>query len=127
MNYLLIGEMITDNILSKLIKIINEWERETDDIEEFKKFTIENYTALPDSLVKLLAWVTGEYSNKLYFNDQNKIKQILEMLTYLLNKTYNNEMTNCLLISAITKIHSNLNFTCLDYEIENNLKENYYP
>ena len=40
MNYLLIGEMITDNILSKLIKIINEWERETDDIEEFKKFTI---------------------------------------------------------------------------------------
>ena len=40
------GEMMTDNILSKLIKIINEWERETDDIEEFKKFTIENYAVL---------------------------------------------------------------------------------
>ena len=116
------GEMITDDILSKLIKIINEWERETDDIEEFKKFTIENYAtivenyaALPDSLVKLLAWVTGEYTNKLYFNDQNKIKQILEMLTYLLNKAYDDDMTKCLLISAIAKIHSNLNFIPLDY------------
>ena len=54
---------------------------------------------LPDSLVKLLAWVTGEYTNKLYFNDQNKIKQILEMLTYLLNKTYDEDMTKCLLHS----------------------------
>ena len=44
MNYLLI--LVTDDILSKLIKIINEWERETDNIEEFKKFTIENYAVL---------------------------------------------------------------------------------
>ena len=35
---------------------------------------------------KLLAWVIGEYTNKLYFNDQNKIKQILEMLTIYLIK-----------------------------------------
>ena len=124
------GDMITDDILSKLIKIITEWERETDDIEEFKKFTIENYAiivenyaALPDSLVKLLAWVTGEYTNKLYYNDQNKIKQILEMLTYLLNKTYDDDMTKCLLISAIAKIHSNLNFVPLDYV--NNIIEKY--
>ena len=124
------GDMITDDILSKLIKIITEWERETDDIEEFKKFTIENYAtivenyaALPDSLVKLLAWVTGEYTNKLYFNDQNKIKQILEMLSYLVNKTYDDDMTKCLLISAIGKIHSNLNFIPLDYV--NNIIEKY--
>ena len=64
---------------------------------------------------KLLAWVIGEYTNKLYFNDQNKIKQILEMLTYLLNKAYDDDMTKCLLISAIAKIHSNLNFIPLDY------------
>ena len=37
------------------------------------------------------------------------------MLTYLLNKTYDDEMKKCLLISAITKIHSNLNFISLDY------------
>ena len=35
---------------------------------------------------KLLVWVIGEYKNKLYFNDQNKIKQILEMLTIYLIK-----------------------------------------
>ena len=64
---------------------------------------------------KLLVWVIGEYTNKLYFNDQNKIKQILEMLTYLFNKIYDEDMTKCLLISSITKIHSNLNFISLDY------------
>ena len=37
------GEMITDEILSKLIKIITEWEKESEDLEEFKKYTIENY------------------------------------------------------------------------------------
>jgi AP-4 complex subunit epsilon-1 len=65
------GELITDEILSKLIKLINEWENETD-TEEFKQFTIdnythivENYTTLPDSLVKLMGWVIGEYAKKL--------------------------------------------------------------
>ncbi len=54
------GDLITDEILSKLIKLINEWESETDE-EEFKQFTIDNYTSiienisnLPDSLVKVL-------------------------------------------------------------------------
>ena len=45
------------------------------------------------------------------------------MLTYLLNKTYDDDMTKCLLISAIAKIHSNLNFVPLDYV--NNIIEKY--
>jgi AP-4 complex subunit epsilon-1 len=54
------GELITDEILSKLIKLINEWEGETDE-EEFRTYTIDNYSQiidnypmLPDSLVKVL-------------------------------------------------------------------------
>ena len=116
------GDMITDDILSKLIKIINEWEKETEDEEEFKSFTIENYATivenyavLPDSFVKLMAWVIGEYTNKLYINDPSKIEKILEMLAYLLNKTYDDEMTKCLLISAIAKVHSNMRFSPLDF------------
>ena len=31
------GDMITDDILSKLIAIISEWESETDNLNEFKK------------------------------------------------------------------------------------------
>ena len=46
------------------------------------------------------------------------------MLTYLFNKIYDDEMTKCLLISSITKIHSNLNFISLDYVKE--IIEKYY-
>ena len=112
------GDMITDDILSKLVAIISEWENETDDLNEFKKYTIENYASivenysvLSESFVKLMAWVIGEYTCKLYFNDTEKIKGIIQMLSYLLNKTYEDDMTKCLLISAIAKISSNINFS----------------
>ena len=124
------GDMINDEILSKLIGIISEWEKETDDINEFKKYTIENYATivenyatLSDSFVKLMAWVIGEYTNKLYLNDDEKIKGILEMLTYLLNKKYDDEMTKCFLISAISKIHSNINY--IDFNFINEVMEKY--
>ena len=116
------GDMITNDILSKLIKIITEWAREAEDIEEFKSHTIENYSkivenyaVLPDSFVKLMAWVIGEYSNELYVNEPEKIEVILQMTVYLLNKTYDDQMTKCLLISAITKVHSKMNFSQLDF------------
>ena len=112
------GDMITNDLLSKLIAIINEWESENDDLNEFKRYTIENYativenySVLPESLVKLMAWVIGEYTCKLYFNDTEKIKGIIQMLSYLLNKAYDDEMSKCLLISAIAKINSNINFS----------------
>ena len=124
------GDMITDDILSKLVAIINEWESETDDLNEFKKYTIENYativenySVLPESLVKLMAWVIGEYTCKLYFNDNEKIKGIIQMLTYLLNKTYDDEMTKCLLISAIAKINSNINYS--EQNLVNDIMERY--
>ena len=116
------GNMINDEMLSKLINIISEWEKETEDLNEFKKITIENYativenySTISDSFVKLMAWVIGEYTNKLYLDDEEKIKGILEMLTYLLNKNYEDEMTKCFLINAISKIHSNINYLELNF------------
>ena len=124
------GDMITDDILSKLVAIITEWESETDDLNEFKKYTIENYativenySVLSESFVKLMAWVIGEYTCKLYFNDNEKIKGIIQMLSYLLNKTYDDEMTKCLLISAIAKINSNINYS--EQNLVNDIMERY--
>ena len=124
------GDMITDDILSKLIAIITEWESETDDLNEFKRYTIENYativenySVLSESFVKLMAWVIGEYTCKLYFNDTEKIKGIIQMLSYLLNKTYDDEMTKCLLISAIAKINSNINYS--EQNLVNDIMERY--
>ena len=124
------GDMITDDILSKLVAIITEWENETDDLNEFKRYTIENYativetySVLSESFVKLMAWVIGEYTCKLYFNDTEKIKGIIQMLSYLLNKTYDDEMTKCLLISAIAKINSNINYS--EQNLVNDIMERY--
>ena len=124
------GDMITDEILAKLIAIISEWENETDDINEFKKYTIENYativenySVLSESFVKLMGWVIGEYTCKLYYNDTEKIKGILQMLSYLLNKTYDDPMTKCILVSAIAKINSNINFS--EQNLVNDIMERY--
>ena len=124
------GDMITDDILSKLVAIISEWESETDDLNEFKRYTIENYativenySVLSESFVKLMAWVIGEYTCKLYYNDTEKIKGIIQMLSYLLNKTYDDDMTKCLLISAIAKINSNINFS--EQNLVNDIIERY--
>ena len=115
------GEMIDDEIITKLVEILFEWEKESESIEEFKKLTIENYATIvenyaiiPYSLVKLISLITGEYANKLYENDEEKIKGIIEMMIYLLNKKYEDEMTKCCIISAIMKIHSGINYIELE-------------
>ena len=115
------GEMIDDEIITKLVEILFEWEKESETLEEFKKLTIENYATIvenysiiPSSLVKLISLITGEYANKLYENDQEKIKGIIEMMIYLLNKKYEDEMTKCYILSAIMKIHSGINYIELE-------------
>ena len=60
--------------------------------------------------VKLIALITGEYANKLYENDEEKIKGIIEMMVYLLNKKYEDEITKCFILNAIMKIHSGINY-----------------
>ena len=111
------GEMIDDEIIKKLVEILIDWEKESESIEEFKKLTIENYATIvetysiiPSSLVKLIALIAGEYATKLYENDEDKIKGIIEMMVYLLNKKYEDDMTKCFLLSAIMKIHSGINY-----------------
>ena len=111
------GEMIDDEIITKLVEILFEWEKESESLEEFKKLTIENYATIvenysiiPSSLVKLISLITGEYANKLYENDEEKIKGIIEMMVYLLNKKYEDDLTKCLILSAIMKIHSGINY-----------------
>ena len=109
--------MIDDEIITKLVEILFEWEKESESLEEFKKLTIENYATIvenysiiPSSLVKLISLITGEYANKLYENDEEKIKGIIEMMVYLLNKKYEDDLTKCLILSAIMKIHSGINY-----------------
>ena len=111
------GEMIDDEIITKLVEILFEWEKESESLEEFKKLTIENYATIvenysiiPSSLVKLISLITGEYANKLYENDEDKIKGIIEMMVYLLNKKYEDDMTKCFILSALMKIHSGINY-----------------
>ena len=40
------GDMVNEEILSKLINIISDWEKEIEDLNEFKKYTNENYATI---------------------------------------------------------------------------------
>ena len=111
------GEMVDDDIITKLFEILYDWEKESESVEEFKKLTlenyatiVENYSIIPSSFVKLISLITGEYANKLYENDEEKIKGIIEMMVYLLNKKYEDEIIKCFIINAIMKIHSGINY-----------------
>jgi AP-4 complex subunit epsilon-1 len=65
------GDLISDEIINKLTKLINEWNQETEK-DEFIVFTLENYLTIvnklsfiPESMVKIISWVFGEYG-KMY-------------------------------------------------------------
>lgn len=114
------GSLITDDIVSNFIKIITEWADETNE-NEFKEFTIQNYTeilrsisSLPDPLVQLIAFIFGEYSLKLASSEE-EIESNFRLLEYLLTKTYDNEKTKGMIIFAITKIHIQLDFNGYDF------------
>ena len=96
MNQLFVNfsDLITDDILSKFIKIINEWAEETDS-EEFKEYTILNFTDIinnvnspGDHLVQLIAYVFGEYCFALNEGNHQELESNLRLLEYLLEKTY---------------------------------------
>lgn len=121
------GNLITEDILSKLIKIINEWAEETDE-EEFKEFTILNYTEivntvsnLGDHLVQLIAYIFGEYSILLANGNEEEIDSNLKLLEYLLEKQYDHNKTKSMILTAFTKIHLNLDFK--GYEFITNIME----
>lgn len=67
----------------------------------------------------LIFIIIKRVKNKIKFylvvNDQEKIINLLKIIEYLLSKTYDDVMTKCMLISALTKLHSNINFSEQDF------------
>ena len=115
------GSLITEEILSQLIKILNEWSEEVDE-EEFKQMTIINYceivnsvSNLCDHLVQLIAYIFGEYSLQLANGNENEIESNFKLLEYLLEKQYDNDKTKAMILTALTKIHINLDFQKYEY------------
>ena len=116
------GSLITEEIVSKMIKIIGEWAEETEETE-FKEYTIFNYTEiiktvnfLPDPLVQLVAFIFGEYSLKLSNYDEEEINNNFKLLEYLLlNKSFDHEKTKGMIITAMTKMHLELEFNGFSY------------
>lgn len=114
------GGMITDEIISKLVKIIMEWSEETDS-DEFKEYTIKNYNeiiksinSLPDSLVQLISFIFGEFSYKLA-ESESEVENNFKTLEFLLSRTYDKEKTKSMIITAITKIHLENDFKGYEY------------
>ena len=115
------GNLITEEILSKLIKIVNEWADETDEVE-FKDYTVNNYKEIVQSiqypgdyLVQLVSYIFGEYSLQLSNENEEEIEENFRLLEYLLEKQYDNEKTKAMILTAFTKLHINLDFKGFEF------------
>jgi hypothetical protein len=117
------GDLITADLSNKFISTISEYEKEIDG-EKFRDATITIYLKMlkknpniPDSMIQVIAWIMGEYGSTL--PDQKKKVKILNYLSDACYKPLEDELTRGYILTAITKLHSTLDF--VDNEKVNNV------
>jgi hypothetical protein len=63
---------------------------------------------IPDSMLQVVAWIMGEYGST--HPDLEKRNKILKHLCNLSYRPLEDELTRSYILSAITKLHSTMNF-----------------
>ena len=108
------GDLITADLSNKFISSISEYERESEG-EKFRDSTITIYlkilkknNIIPDSMLQVIAWIMGEYGSTL--PNQAKIVKIMNFLSDAAYRPLEEELTRCYILTAITKLHSTMNF-----------------
>jgi hypothetical protein len=108
------GDLITADLSNKFISSISEYERESEG-EKFRDSTITIYlkilkknNIIPDSMLQVIAWIMGEYGSTL--PNQAKIVKIMNFLSDAAYRPLEDELTRCYILTAITKLHSTMNF-----------------
>lgn len=64
---------------------------------------------IPDSMLQVVAWIMGEYGST--SPDAQKRLKILNLLAKVAYRPLENELTRGYILSAITKLHSAMNFS----------------
>lgn len=102
--FLSASELIKLSSITSLIKLIDEW-REDDliiqfTVEEYLKL-LQNNENVPDSLMKVAAWVIGEFSDHTKVQSLNSI---MDLLCKYLFKTFEDLTTKGWILTALQKL-----------------------
>ena len=96
-----------DQMLNSSIKILDENFKDDESIGEF---LVQNYLQflnqqiIPDVQAKLVAWILGNVGQQIYEPDSPGFNNIVEALTYLHSKKYEDDYTNCWILDAFYKV-----------------------
>ena len=108
------ADLITQDISNKFISVISEHEAESDSrkfresIIKINKKVLKKNMYIPDSHMKVLVYILGEYVPQ--STDSGKAKGVLDLLCEACYKHFEHSNTIGWIIAAITKIHMHLSF-----------------
>lgn len=106
--FMISSQHITSDILGNLIGLIKENYAEFG--EEYASFLFDQFdpllqqpTDLPDSLVKLLAWVYGEIGYA-HYQEEEALLPIIERLVLFLHTDFESSLTKGWVLNALAKL-----------------------
>jgi uncharacterized protein YneF (UPF0154 family) len=94
---------------------VSEYQK-TEDADSFWESTIKIYLkvlkknpSIPESLMQVIAWIMGEFASTI--PDEEKIMNIMDELCNQAYLEYDSHITMGMIVSAIGKLHLQMNFT----------------
>lgn len=108
------ADLMNKQLLSKVIKLVAQWNKEATDSVKFTDYTVsmymsilESHKVIPDSLLQLIAWVVGEFvKNK----DIEKAKKCILLLCQVMKRPVLKQETLGWVLHALAKLHHSLGF-----------------
>ncbi|XP_065884904.1 uncharacterized protein [Dysidea avara] len=105
------GDLVRKEVAHNLMRLIAEGSEDDDVDNELRMDAVTCYLeliskpSLPDILIKIICWVVGEYA---YLCEDVSSEEILKKITSLLNRKFDDKDTPTWVITAITKLVSQM-------------------
>ncbi|CAI8050732.1 AP-4 complex subunit epsilon-1 [Geodia barretti] len=105
------GNLVRREVAHNLMRLIAEGTDDERTDVELRQDAVSNYIELldkpnlPDILIKIICWVVGEYS---YVLEDTDTEEILEKITRLLMRTFEDKTTTNWVVSSVTKLVARL-------------------
>jgi hypothetical protein len=109
------GKLVPDKFAQNLIRIIAEGSDDDDESEALRKYAVETYyhmldpdfgVVLPDLLIRVSAWVLGEYG---FLSDTLSSDMIAERLCAMMDLPVDHVSTRGWIVSALMKMFAQFN------------------
>lgn len=108
------SEFISEDILTNFLKLIEESYRMNP--SEVGEYLIATYSELiskdevPDVLIKVIAWVFGEFGSEIFSSDPSQLENLATLLIPKFDSHFEDDITKSWLLNSLSKLSSLPNF-----------------